>query len=229
MITVVIFDIDGTLVDSVDLHAEAWAVTFAKYGKPIAVNIVRRQIGKGSDQLLPVFFSQTELQEFGEAMEKERGELFKRDYLPRVTAFPKTRELFERIRQEGAQIALASSAQEAEIQVYKQLARIEDLLAGETSADDVEKSKPHPDIFAAALKEVENPPVEEVLVVGDTPYDAEAAGKLNLRTIGVLSGGWTEEELRRAGCVAIYRDPSDLLAHYAESPLGTEPVGNSGR
>jgi beta-phosphoglucomutase-like phosphatase (HAD superfamily) len=111
----VIFDIDGTLVDSVDLHAQAWAATFAKYGKQIAVNAVRRQIGKGSDQLLPVFFSQTELQEFGEAMEQERSELFRRDYLPRVTAFPKTRELFERIRQEGAQIALASSAQEAEI------------------------------------------------------------------------------------------------------------------
>ena len=108
------------------------------------------------------------------------------------------------------------------MEAYKQLARIEDLLAGETSADDVEKSKPHPDIFAAALKEVGNPPVTEVIVVGDTPYDAEAAGKLNLRTIGVLCGGWTEEELRRAGCVAIYRDPADLLARYDESPLAHE-------
>jgi phosphoglycolate phosphatase-like HAD superfamily hydrolase len=86
----------------------------------------------------------------------------------------------------------------------------------------VEKSKPHPDIFAAALKEVGNPPVTEVIVVGDTPYDAEAAGKLNLRTIGVLCGGWTEEELRRAGCVAIYRDPADLLARYNLSPLAQE-------
>jgi HAD superfamily hydrolase (TIGR01509 family) len=222
VITAVIFDIDGTLVDSVDLHAAAWAATFAKYGKQIAVHDVRRQIGKGSDQLLPVFFSTTELLEFGKALEKDRGELFRRDYLPRVTSFPHTRELFERIRQEGTRIALASSAQEAEIKVYKQLARIEDLLAGETSADDVEKSKPHPDIFAAALKEVGNPPVTEVIVVGDTPYDAEAAGKLNLRTIGVLSGGWTEEELRRAGCVAMYRDPADLLARYNESPLAHE-------
>jgi hypothetical protein len=101
MITAVIFDIDGTLVDSVDLHAEAWAVTFAKYGKQIAVHDVRRQIGKGSDQLLPVFFSQNELTEFGEAMEKDRSELFRRDYLPRVISFPQTRELFKRIRQGG--------------------------------------------------------------------------------------------------------------------------------
>ena len=219
----VIFDIDGTLVDSVDLHAQVWAATFAKYGKPIAVQDVRRQIGKGSDQLLPVFFSQAELRAFGQAMEKDRSELYRREYLPRVTSFPHTRELFERIRHEGLQIALASSAPEAELQVYKQLARIADLLAGETSADDVKKSKPHPDIFAAALTELGNPPVKDVIVVGDTTYDAEAASKLHLRTIGVLCGGWTAKELQQAGCVAIFRDPADLLARYPESPLAQEP------
>ena len=88
MIKAVLFDIDGTLVDSVDLHADAWAVTFAKYGKQIDVNTVRRQIGKGSDQLLPVFFSPAELTEFGEQLEQERSALFKRDYLPRVTSLP---------------------------------------------------------------------------------------------------------------------------------------------
>ena len=219
MITAVIFDIDGTLVDSVDLHAAAWAVTFATYGKQIDVTTVRRQIGKGSDQLLPVFFSPAELTAFGEQLEQERSALFKRDYLPRVTAFPHTRELFERIKQDGKQIALASSAKEDEVNVYKQLARIADLLTGETSSEDVAQSKPHPDIFAAALKQVGNPPVADAIVVGDTPYDAQAAGKIQLRTIGVLCGGWTEEELRRAGCVAIYRDPADLLAHYDTSPL----------
>ena len=225
----VIFDIDGTLVDSVELHAQAWAATFAKYGKQIDVKAVRRQIGKGGDQLLPVFFSEQELQEFGQEMEEYRGDLFKRDYLSRVRGFPQTRELFERIKRDGYYIALASSAQGEEVKVYKKLARIEDLIDGETSAEDVEKSKPHPDIFAAALQKLGNPPVEAVLVVGDTPYDAEAAGKLNLRTIGVLCGGWAAEELRQAGCVAIYRDPADLLAHYEASPLGKEPVVHSGR
>ena len=219
MVTVVIFDIDGTLVDSVDLHAAAWAVTFAKYGKQIDVNTVRRQIGKGSDQLLPVFFSPAELTQFGEQLEQERSALFKRDYLPRVKAFPQTRELFERIKQDGKQIALASSAKEDEVKVYKQLARVEDLLTGETSSEDVAQSKPHPDIFAAALKQMGNPPAEDAIVVGDTPYDAQAAGKIQLRTIGVLCGGWREEALRQAGCVAIYRDPADLLAHYDTSPL----------
>lgn len=219
MIKGVIFDIDGTLVDSVDLHAQAWAATFEKYGKKIDFKDVRRQIGKGGDQLLPVFFSQKELTEFGGEMEKYRSDLFKRDYLPRVKGFPKTRELFERIKKDGKQIVLASSAKSDEVGMYKKLARIEDLIKGETSADDVEKSKPHPDIFAAALKELGNPPIKEIIVVGDTPYDAEAAGKINLLTIGVLCGGWTEEELRQAGCMAIYRDPADLLARYEESPL----------
>ena len=225
MIAAVLFDIDGTLVDSVDLHAAAWAETFEQYGKKVDFHDVRRQIGKGSDQLLPVFFSPTELQAFGTALEKERSDLFTRAYLPWVRGFTQTLELFERLTQDGKHIALASSAKADKVAAYKKLARIEDLLDGETSAEDVAKSKPHPDIFAAALTEVGNPPVAEVLVVGDTPYDAEATGKLQLRTIGVLCGGWTEEELRRAGCVAIYRDPADLLAHYAESPLGTEPVG----
>ena len=229
MIKAVIFDIDGTLVDSVDLHAEAWAAAFEKYGKKIDFKDVRRQIGKGGDQLLPVFFSKQELDAFGEEMEKYRGDLFRRDYLPRVKSFSKTRELFERITQEGKQIALASSAKEKELKAYKKLARIEDLVEGETSADDVEKSKPHPDIFAAALKELGNPPVAETVVIGDTPYDAEAAGKINLRTIGVLCGGWTEEELRKAGCVAIYRDPADLLARYEESPLAKEPPKSTAR
>jgi len=222
VIKAVIFDIDGTLVDSVDLHAEAWVATFEKYGKKIAFKDVRRQIGKGSDQLLPVFFSTKELNEFGEEMEQYRGDLFKRDYLPRVKGFPNTRELFERIKQDGNHIALASSAKKDELTIYKKLARIDDLLDGETSTDDVEKSKPHPDIFAAALRELGNPPVEDVIVVGDTPYDAQAAGKIHLRTIGFLCGGWTEEALRKAGCVAIYRDPAAMLERYEESPLAKE-------
>ena len=96
MIKAVIFDIDGTLVDSVDLHAQAWKEAFKHYGKDIPFEQVRHQIGKGGDQLMPVFFSSEELEEFGEEMEEYRSELFRRDFLPRVRPFPKVRELFER-------------------------------------------------------------------------------------------------------------------------------------
>jgi HAD superfamily hydrolase (TIGR01549 family) len=220
MIKAIIFDIDGTLVDSVDLHAQAWKEAFKQYGKDVPYQQVRHQIGKGGDQLMPVFFSREELEEFGEEMEEYRGKIFKRDYMPRVRAFPRVRELFERIRRDGKRIALASSAKEEELAEYKKIAHIEDLVEEQASADDADKSKPHPDIFKATLGQLGDIAPAEAIVIGDTPYDAEAAGKLRLRTIGVLCGGFPENELRAAGCMAIYEDPADLLAHYDESILG---------
>lgn len=219
MLKAVIFDIDGTLVDSVDLHARAWQEAFRKFGREIEFGRVRHEIGKGGDQLMPVFFTKEELDEFGEEMEKYRGDLYKRAYLPHVRAFPRVRELFERIRRDDRRIALASSAKEEELKVYKDLAGISDLIEEETSQDDVAKSKPHPDIFAAALSRLGDVEPSQALIVGDSPYDAEAAGKLKLKTVGVLCGGFPEVELRAAGCIAVYRDPADLLARYEQTPL----------
>jgi HAD superfamily hydrolase (TIGR01549 family) len=222
MIKAVIFDIDGTLVDSVDLHARAWQETFKHFGKEIPYEKVRHQIGKGGDQLMPVFFSKDELEKFGEEMEEYRGQLYKREYLPRVRAFPGVRELFLKIKADGLRLALASSAKEEELGAYKKIARIEDLVEEETSADDADKSKPHPDIFEAALERLGDTKAHEAVVVGDTPYDAQAAGKIELRTLGVLCGGFPEQELRAAGCVQIYNNPADLLARYEESLIATK-------
>jgi HAD superfamily hydrolase (TIGR01549 family) len=228
VVKAVIFDIDGTLVDSVDLHARAWQEAFAHFGKQIAYERVRSQIGKGGDQLLPVFLSEREIEEFGDELTEYRGELFKRKYMPRVVAFPRVRELFERIRRDGKRIALASSAKKDELKEYKRIANIEDLVEDEASADDAEKSKPHPDIFEAALAQLGDVKPTEAIAVGDTPYDAEAAGKAGLRTIGLLSGGFPEEDLRAAGCVRIYRDVAELLANYDSSPLATEDASAAG-
>ncbi|HEY7167346.1 MAG TPA: HAD family hydrolase [Candidatus Binatia bacterium] len=216
----VIFDIDGTLIDSVDLHAKSWEAAFVKFGKRFSLRSIRRQIGKGSDQLLPVFLTAKELKSFGNELDKYRSELFKKEYLPHVKSFPKVRELFVRLRGDGKKIALASSAKADELETYKRIARIHDLVQTETSSDDADRSKPHPDIFAAALEKLPGVGVANIVVVGDTGYDAAAAGKMHLRTIGVLCGGWEEKELRAAGCVEIYRDPADLLARYEQSRLG---------
>jgi HAD superfamily hydrolase (TIGR01549 family) len=217
----VIFDIDGTLIDSVDDHAQAWQEAFAHFGRQIPFEDVRRQIGKGGDQLMPVFLSKTDLEEFGEELEKWRGEHYKAVYMPKVIAFPRVRELFERIRQDGCKIAFASSAKGDELEHYIELTGAAPYLEGSTSADDVEKSKPHPDIFEAALSKVQVE-ASEAIVIGDTPYDAEAAGKARIRTIGVLCGGFPEEDLRAAGCVAIYKNPTDLLESYDKSPLAEQ-------
>ncbi len=229
MIKAVIFDIDGTLVDSVDLHAQAWKETFKEYGKDVPYQQVRHQIGKGGDQLMPVFFSREELEEFGEEMEEHRSKLFKREFLPRVRAFPQVRELFERIKADGKQLALASSAKQDELDAYKKIANIADLVEEETSSDDADKSKPHPDIFKAALERLGDLKPDEVIVIGDTPYDAEAAGRIGLRTIGFLSGGFPEAELSGAGASPIFEDAADLLARYDESPLGQRAADSAGR
>jgi phosphoglycolate phosphatase-like HAD superfamily hydrolase len=221
LIGAVIFDIDGTLVDSVDLHAQAWQETLAHFRHTVDFAAVRSQIGKGGDQLLPVFLSQEEINACGKQIEAYRGDLFKEKYLPHVRGFPAVRQLFERIRVNGQRIALASSAKADEILTYKEIARIEDLVDEETSPDDAEKSKPHPDIFEAALSRL-GIAAREAIVVGDSPYDAEAASKIGLRTIGVLCGGFPEEDLRKAGCIAIYRDPADFLIRFDHSRLRVE-------
>jgi HAD superfamily hydrolase (TIGR01509 family) len=223
MIRAVIFDIDGTLIDSVDLHAEAWQEALRHFGHEIPFDRVRSQIGKGGDKLLPALLPREEVEPRGKEIEQYRLDLFRREYLPRVKAFPCVRELFERIKVDGKRIALASSAKAQELAQYKRVAGIEDLVDAETSSDDADESKPEPDIFHAALDRLGGIEPAAVIVVGDTPYDAEAAQKAGLRTIGLLCGGWPAEALLAAGCIAVFRDPADLLGQYNHSPLA-EPI-----
>jgi HAD superfamily hydrolase (TIGR01509 family) len=215
----VIFDIDGTLVDSVDLHAKAWQKALDHFGHQVPFEHVRAQIGKGGDQLMPVFLSEAELASQGEALDRYRSELFKARYLGKVKGFPQVRELFQRLLNDGWRIALASSAKGDELQTYKDVAGISDLIDAETASDDAEKSKPHPDILQAALHRLKLPP-EDAVVVGDSPYDAKAAGKAGLRSIGFLCGGFKKQDLVAAGFVELYEDPADLLANYDHSLLG---------
>ena len=213
MLDAVIFDVDGTLVDSVDLHAEAWSRAFAHFGWTVDTAQARSQIGKGGDQLLPVFLPEEVCRKDGKAIEAYRKDLFQRDYLHRVKGFPQVRALFERLIGDGKLVALASSAKGDELGAYKKAAGIDDLKLVETSSDDAEKSKPHPDIFQAALDKLKLS-AKTCVVVGDTPYDAEAALKAGLRTTGVLCGGFPEFDIRAGGASQIYEDPADLLDHY---------------
>lgn len=215
----VIFDVDGTLIDTVDLHAAAWVEAFRHFGIETRYEDVRDQIGKGGDQLMPVFVPQEELKRQGKELETYRSELFKREYLPRARPFPGVRALFERIRGAGGTVALASSCKEDEIEHYKKLADIADLVDAATTSDDAERSKPQPDIFQAALERIKPLTARDAVVVGDTRFDAEAAVKAGIRPIGVLCGGFPEDDLREAGCIAVYRDPEDLLRRYESSPL----------
>lgn len=218
----VIFDIDGTLIDSVDAHARAWVDAFREFGHSVTFEAVRSQIGKGGDQLLPVFLSPEAVAAEGEALSKRRGEILKERYLADIKAFPGVRALFERIRADGMRIVIASSAKADELATYERIAGIPDLVDLDVSSDDVEASKPEPDVFEAAMGKLPGVSRAQAIVVGDTPYDAEAAARAGLRAIGVLCGGFPEASLRQAGCIAIYQGPADLLARYDSSPLAPE-------
>jgi HAD superfamily hydrolase (TIGR01549 family) len=219
VIRAAIFDLDGTLVDSNEFHVLAWQETFRYFGKEIPIERLREQIGKGGDQYLPVFLTEIEMREFGTQADEYHGKIFKKKYLPQVRPFPKVRELFERVRSEGKKTALASSGKEHEVQHYEKLAGIEALVDSVTTADQVAHSKPKPDVFIAALRTLGHLQPDEAIAIGDTPYDVEAAKKIDLPIIGLLCGGFPEDVLRDEGACAIFRDPADLLDRYYQSPL----------
>jgi phosphoglycolate phosphatase-like HAD superfamily hydrolase len=214
-----LFDVDGTLVDTNDLHAAAWREAFLHFGLDRPFEEIRWQIGKGGDNLIPALFP--DLPEARrEEMEDYRGDLFKRSYLPRATPFPGVRALFERLAGDGVRIVLASSSSAEEVDFHLGLIGCEDLVAAKTSKDDAESSKPCPDIFEAALAKVAPIGADEAAVVGDTPWDAKAAARLGLRTIGFRSGGFPDDALAEAGACELYDGPEDLLARYRQSVFG---------
>jgi phosphoglycolate phosphatase-like HAD superfamily hydrolase len=215
----VLFDVDGTLVDTNDLHAAAWREAFLNFGLDRPVEEIRWQIGKGGDNLIPSLFPELDEARRGE-IEDYRGDLFKRCYLPRAVPFPGVRALFERLAGEGVKIVLASSSHSEEVDFYLGLIASADLVAATTSKDDVERSKPCPDIFEAALAKVAPIAAAEAAVVGDTPWDAKAAARLGLRTIGFRSGGFPDEALAEAGACELYDGPEDLLRRYEQSVFG---------
>jgi HAD superfamily hydrolase (TIGR01549 family) len=213
-----IFDLDGTLLDSVDLHAIAWQEALLKFSHDVSFEQARSQIGKGGDKLIPVFLSPDEQRDHGKELEEWRGNRFKTTYLPLVRPFSAVPDLLRRVRDTGLRIAVASSAKKDELDKYLDIARITDLAELTTSSDDVEESKPAPDIFEIVLRKLQIEGADAVSI-GDTPYDAEAAGKAKIATIGVLCGGFTESSLTRAGCVEIYFGPAALFAVFSDSLL----------
>jgi HAD superfamily hydrolase (TIGR01549 family) len=209
-----IFDIDGTLVDSNELHVDSWDRAFRRFGKQFSREQLRAQIGKGSDQYLPEFLTPDEIKRFSKELDEYRSELFRKQYLPKVRPFPKVRELFQRIQDDHKRIMLASSGKKRDTKYYIDLLKIGDFIDGYVSGDDADRSKPAPDIFAASLEKLDDLSPADGVTVGDTKFDVEAARRAGLKTIAFLCGGTAESILKQTGAIAIYRDPADLLAHY---------------
>ncbi|WP_437675714.1 HAD family hydrolase [Sorangium sp. So ce131] len=213
----VIFDVDGTLVDSNDAHARAWVDALKEFGHTVQFEEVRRRIGMGGDKLLPEVTGGLESDSpEGKKVSARCSEIFMKQLLPELRALPGAKELLRALRDRGLKLVIASSAQKEKLRELLRIAGADGVVEGATSSSDAERSKPDPDIVQAALDGLRLPP-EEVVMIGDTPYDVEAAARAGLKTIGFRSGGWTDAGLE--GAIAVYDGPADLLAHLDTSPL----------
>ena len=222
----VILDVDGTLVDSNAAHTRAWVEALAEAGHEVPEERVRRMIGMGSDKIIPELTGLPDGSSEAERLAKRRVEIFETKYLPTLRPFPRVRELLLRMKQEGLELIVASSAQKEELTTLLKVAGADDLLAGQASSDDADNSKPDPDIVSAALRRLELPAAEAVMI-GDTPYDIEAAARAGVAAIAFRCGGWSDPDL--AGAIAIYHDAADLLARFEQSPLrGPSTTGGRG-
>lgn len=214
----VILDVDGTLVLSNDAHAQAWVEAFAASGYEIRFEQVRPLIGMGGDQIIPMLVPGLNNQEGeGKAISQRRKALILNQFGPSLESAPGSRPLVERMQAEGLKLVIASSATAQELSLLLKIAEIEDLISEVTAAGDAEASKPAPDIVEAALQKLQMAPGQAVML-GDSPYDIEAAAQAGVGVIALRCGGFSDQQL--AGAIAIYDHPADLLAQYEHSPLG---------
>lgn len=219
-IKAVLFDVDGTLVDSNDLHVLAWEEAFRAEGFAFDRQVIHDQIGKGADNLVPTLIPNAD-KTIAERLGKAHGQVFKDKFLESARPFAGAHALLVRVHQAGQKIVWASSAAQNEIEHYLKLLDARELVSATTCTDDVGRSKPAPDIFETALKKVSPIQPEEAIAVGDTPYDVEAARRCGIATVALRSGGFPDEVLRKAGAIALYDDAAALLHGYRNSPLAT--------
>jgi HAD superfamily hydrolase (TIGR01509 family) len=215
-IRAVLLDVDGTLIDSNEAHARSWVEAFREAGVEVPLEKVRRLIGMGGDKLMPAASGIEEDSPEGKRLADRRKHLFMEQYLPHLRAFPQTRALLDALQALGLKLVVATSAKSEELKGLLQVAGAPELEASATTSSDADASKPDPDIVEAAVAR-SGFPADQVVMIGDTPYDVEAATRAGVRLIAVRCGGWSDADLK--GAIAVYDDPADLLAMLDHSPI----------
>ena len=218
----VILDMDGTLIDSNEAHARTWVDALQVFGYDVTLDAVRPLMGQGADKILPRLTGCTGDSDIGRKIAARRATLFEQQYLPSIQPFPRSRELVKQMHDYGLRTVIASSSRRDHLQHLLETVDIETFIDGATSAEDAGVSKPDPDVIEAALARLDLD-AGEVMMIGDTPYDIEAAARIGIRTIALRCGGWKDEDL--TGAVAVYTDPDELLARFAASPLADGAIG----
>jgi HAD superfamily hydrolase (TIGR01509 family) len=209
----VLFDVDGTLVDTNYLHVVAWWQAFRSQGYDVAMTDLHRTVGQGSDQFVSSILGRDD-----EKVRDAHSDFYGQ-WKHQLAAFPGAAELLRTTKKSGRAVVLATSASEAEAEHLTAAIDADDCIDVVTTSGDADASKPDPDIVNTALKKA-GLQAEEAVFVGDTVWDVEAAGRAGMSCVGVLTGGISEAELRDAGAVAVYRDVAHLLAEFDNSPLG---------
>ncbi|WP_225847090.1 HAD family hydrolase [Streptomyces sp. HPF1205] len=220
----VLFDVDGTLMDTVHLHTVAWWEALRQRGHIVPTAVVHRSIGMGSDHLLDRLLGEDRDRGADGALSAAHDALYAQ-YWSRLAPLEGAADLLRACAKRGWRIVLASSAKDEELRVMRAALGADDVIDAATTADDVEASKPSPDLVGRALERA-GVPAARAVFVGDTVWDAEAAGRAGVRCVGLLTGGWAREELARAGMTGIYEGPADLLARLDGSVLrGPDALG----
>jgi phosphoglycolate phosphatase-like HAD superfamily hydrolase len=213
-IKAILFDVDGTLVDSNDAHANAWVKAFAEAGIHVEFQKIRCAIGMGGDKLMPAVADIKADSPRGQRISERRSEIFKTEYLPQLRPFRDAGALVSAVQARRLDTVAASSAKRHELEALLKIAGAPSLLGDSASGDDAEQSKPEPDIIHAALEKIDAA-AADALMIGDTPYDVEAAARAGVATIAFRCGGWSDSALQ--GAAAIYDGPWELLARLDES------------
>jgi len=207
-VTTMLLDVDGTLVDSNDRHAESWVLAFAEAGMTVPFERIRPLLGMGGDKLLPeVDSSLAPEREPGKSIAKRRGEIFKERFLAAVEPTAGARDLLAHLKRMGVRCVVATSGNPDEVDLLLRGAKLAEFVDAATSSEDAERSKPSPDIISAALEKSATPP-PNALMLGDTKYDIEAAREAGVPAIAVRCGGSSDAEL--SGATAIFDDPAAL-------------------
>ena len=212
-LSAIAFDVDGTLIDSNGAHAETWAQALSEHGFPHNADRVRPLIGTGSDKLIPAATGLDADSRQAKAILARKKELFA-ERLPRLRPTRGARPLVEFLRQLGLTLVIATSADDREMDAILDQAGVADLIEHRTSSDDADRSKPDPDIVQAALSRTHTAPHDTVLI-GDTPYDVEAAERAGVSAVALRCGGWWHDR-DLAGAIAIFDDPETLLERWRE-------------
>jgi phosphoglycolate phosphatase-like HAD superfamily hydrolase len=216
--SLVIFDVEGTLVDSSALTLRCWQETLQSFGFEFPLATLQRHSGQDPHDMLHALLPGPHVTRVVPRVIDAQGRRYRDKYLPHVRAFPEVRALFERVKRGRQLIAVATSSSADELDRYLALTNVGDLVDALACGDDVQRDKQGSALIKVALLRAGKLAPEDTIMIGDTPYDAITAKRAGVvGTIGMLSGGFSRRDLEASGCIAVYRDPADLLAHYEET------------